>query len=123
MVKVRQYDLESPYDLDVRGTRSAFHTGQATKVSEGVKFLQQGNRRVRDIRAEQIGRIAASKPIIPSGPHPCVVRGGLLMRVSTQYHKNGPLLLGTFPGMTPKKYVVTDIHLVPGCVENTTFLC
>ena len=110
---VRQYDLESAYNLDVCATRSAFHTGQDTKVSEAVKLLQQGNRRVRDIRAEQLERIAASKPIIPSGPHPCVVRGGLLMRVSTPYHKNGQLLLGTFPGMTTMKYIVTDIHLVP----------
>ena len=35
------------------------------------------------------------------------------MRVSTPYHKNGPLLLGTFPGMTPRKYTVTNIHQVP----------
>ena len=51
---VRQYDLESAYNLDVGATRSAFHTGQDTKVSEAVKFLQQGNRRARDIRAEQL---------------------------------------------------------------------
>ena len=35
------------------------------------------------------------------------------MRVSTSYHKNGQLLLGTFPGMATMKYVVKDIHLVP----------
>ena len=105
---VRQYDLES-----VRGTRVPFRYGQATTVPELVKVLQHGNRRVRDIRAEQIERVAAARPIIPNGPHPCVVRGGLLMRVSTPYHKNGPLLLGTFPGMTPRKCTVANIHLVP----------
>ena len=110
---VRQYDLESAYSLDVRGTRMKFQTGQATTVPESVKLLQSGNRRIREIRAEQLERIAAAKPITPVGPHPCVVKGGLLMRVSTPYHKNGSLLLGTFPGMTPRKHTVTNIHLVP----------
>ena len=110
---VRQYDLELAYGLDIQGTRVPFRYGQATTVPESVKFLQTGNRRVREIRAEQIERIAAAKPIIPNGPHPCVVKGGLLMRVSTPYHKNGPLLLGTFPGIPPRKYTVTNIHQVP----------
>ena len=111
---VRHYDLESAYNLDVRGTRVPFAHGQDIPVSESVKVLQNGNRRVRDIRAEQIERIAAAKPIVPSGPHPCVVKGGLLlMRVSIPYHKNGPLMLGTFPGMTPRKHTVTKVHQVP----------
>ena len=108
---VKQYDLESAYNLDVRGTRVPYAHGQATTVPEAVKFLQQGNRRVRDIRAEQIERLAAAKPIVPSGPHPCVVKGGyLLMRVSTPYHKNGNLMLGTFPGMLPRKHTITNFH-------------
>ena len=36
------------------------------------------------------------------------------MRVSTPYHKNGPVVYWeTFPGMATMKYVVKDIHLVP----------
>ena len=35
------------------------------------------------------------------------------MRISTPYHKNGHLMLGTFPGMEPKKHVVRDVHQVP----------
>ena len=77
-----------------------------------VKFLQNGTRRVREIRAEQIERLAAVQPIVPSGPHQCVVKGGLLMRVSTPYHKNGTLMLGTFPGMAPKKHKAKP-QLVP----------
>ena len=110
---VRHYDLESAYNLDVRGTRALFTHGQALTVPESVKFLQNGNRRVREIRAEQIERLAAVKPIVPSAPHPCVVKGGLLMRVSTPYHKNGTLMLGTFPGMTPMKHKVIKPQQVP----------
>ena len=111
---VKHYDLESAYNLDLRGTRVPFQHGQATTVSESVKFLQQGNRRVRDIRAEQIERLVAARPIVPSGPHPCVLKGGfLLMRVSIPYHKNGHLMLGTFPGTQPRKHTVTKIHQVP----------
>ena len=101
---VKHYDLESAYNLDVRGTRTLYISGQATPVPESVKFLQNGTRRVREIRAEQIERLAAAQPIVPSGPHPCLVKGGLLMRVSTPYHKNGNFMLGTFPGMAPRKY-------------------
>ena len=82
-------------------------------MPESVKFLQNGTRRVREIRAEQIERLAAAKPIVPSGPHPCVVKGGLLMRISTPYHKNGNLMLGTFPGMAPRKHKVVKPHQVP----------
>ena len=81
-------------------------------MPESVKFLQNGTRRVREIRAEQIERLAAVQPTVPSGPHQCVVKGGLLMRVSTPYHKNGKLMLGTFPGMAPRKHKVKP-HLVP----------
>ena len=35
------------------------------------------------------------------------------MRVSTPYRKNGNLMLGTFPGMLPRKHTVTNIHQVP----------
>ena len=35
------------------------------------------------------------------------------MRVSTPYHKNGNLMLGTFPGMEPRKHTVMNIHQVP----------
>ena len=63
---VRHYDLESAYNLDVRGTRVPFAHGQDIPVSESVKFLQHGNRRVREIRAEQIERLAAAKPIVPT---------------------------------------------------------
>ena len=97
----------------VLGTRTLCNSGQATPVPESVKFLQNGTRRVREIRAEQIERIAAVQPIVPNGPHPCVVKGGLLMRVSTPYHKTGTLMLGTFPGMTPKKHKVVKPQLVP----------
>ena len=110
---VRHYDLESAYNLDVRGTRALFTHGQALTVPESVKFLQNGNRRVREIRAEQIERLAAVKPIVPSAPHPCVVKGGLLMRVSTPYHKNGTLMLGTFPGIAPMKHKVIKPQQVP----------
>ena len=60
-------------------------------------------------------RLAAAKPIVPNGPHPCVVKGGLLMRVSTPYHKNGYLMLGTFPGMEPRRThtVVKDSSRYP----------
>ena len=109
---VKHYDLESAYDLDLLGTRTLFNSGQATPVPESVKFLQNGTRRVREIRAEQIERLAAVQPIVPSGPHPCVVKGGLLMRVSTPYHKSGTLMLGTFPGMAPRKHKVKP-QLVP----------
>ena len=71
---VRHYDLESAYNLDVRGTRALFTHGQALTVPESVKFLQNGNRRVREIRAEQIERLAAVKPTVASAPHPCVVK-------------------------------------------------
>ena len=111
---VKQYDLESAYNLDVRGTRKPLVSGEVTKVHESVKSLQQDKRRVRDIRAEQIERLATAKPIVPSGPHPCVVKGGfLLMRVSTPYHKTGNLMLGTFPGMESKKHIVMNVHQVP----------
>ena len=110
---VKDYDLESAYNLDVLGTRKLYNSGQATPVPESVKFLQNGTRRVREIRAEQIERIAAVQPIVPIAPHPCVVKGGLLMRVSTPYHKNGTLMLGTFPGMAPKKHKVVKPQLVP----------
>ena len=110
---VRHYDLEYGYNLGVRGTRALFTHGQATTVSETVKHLQNKTRRVREIRAEQIERLAAIKPIVPNGPHPCVVKGGLLMRVSTPYHKSGNLMLGTFPGMAPRKHKITKIHQVP----------
>ena len=43
---VRQYDLESAYNLDVRGTRTPFRIGQATTVPDSVKLLQFGNRRI-----------------------------------------------------------------------------
>ena len=109
---VKHYDLDSAYNLDLLGTRTLYNSGQATPVSEPVKFLQNGTRRVREIRAEQIERLAAAQPIVPSGPHQCVVKGGLLMRVSTPYHKNGKLMLGTFPGMAPRKYKVKP-QLVP----------
>ena len=109
---VKHYDLESAYNLDLLGARTLCNSGQATPVSEPVKFLQNGTRRVREIRAEQIERLAAVQPIVPSGPHQCVVKGGLLMRVSTPYHKNGKLMLGTFPGMAPRKYKVKP-QLVP----------
>ena len=110
---VKHYDLESAYNLDVRGTRTLYNSGQATPVPDSVKFLQNGTRRVREIRAEQIERLAAAQPIVPSGPHPCVVKGGLLMRVSTPYHKNGNLMLGTFPGMAPRKFKVVKPQQVP----------
>ena len=111
---VRHYDLESAYSLDVRGTRVPFTHCQDITVPESVKSLQNGNRRVREIRAEQIERLAAAKPIVPNAPHPCVVKGGfLLMRVSTPYHKNGHLMLGTFPGMVSRKHTVMKVHQVP----------
>ena len=75
--------LNQPYNLDVHETRKPYVHGEAAKVSEAVKFLQQDKRRIREIRAEQIERLAAAKPIVPSGPHPCVVKGSfLLMRFS-----------------------------------------
>ena len=55
---VRHYDLESAYNLDIRGTRTSYTHGQATTVSESVKVLQHGNRRVREIRAEQIETVS-----------------------------------------------------------------
>ena len=110
---IKQYDLESGYNLDVHGTRTPIR-GEVVKIHESVQFLQQEKRRVRDIRAEQIERLAGIKPIVPRGPHPCVVKGGfLLMRVSTPYHKNGHLMLGTFSGMEPKKHDVKNVHRVP----------
>ena len=112
---VKHYDLESAYNLDIRGTRPSFTHGQDTTVSEPVKVLQNGNRRVREIRAEQLERLAASKPIVPVAPHPCVVKGGLLMRVSIPYHKNGKLMLGTFPGMTQENTTwESSISTTPG---------
>ena len=65
---VKHYDLESAYNLDLLGTRTLYNSGQATPVPESVKFLQNGTRRVREIRAEQIERLAAVQPIVPSGP-------------------------------------------------------
>ena len=53
---------------DLLGTRTLFKSGQATPVPESAKFLQNGTRRVREIRAEQIERLAAVQPIVPSGP-------------------------------------------------------
>ena len=44
---VRHYDLESAFNLHVRGTRALFTHGQDLAVPESVKFLQNGNRRVR----------------------------------------------------------------------------
>ena len=35
------------------------------------------------------------------------------MRVSIPYHKNGTLMLGTFPGMTSQKHTINAIHHVP----------
>ena len=37
----------------------------------------------------------------------------MLIRVSIPYHKNGNLMLGTFPGMQSRKHTVTNIHQVP----------
>ena len=110
---IKQYDLESGYNLDVHGTKTPLPRGRLAKVHESVQFLQQEERRARDIRAEQIEYLAGAKPIVPRGPHPCVVKGGLLMRISTPYHRNGHLMLGTFPGMEPRKHVVQDVHHVP----------
>ena len=110
---IKHYDLESGYNLDV-GTRRPLASGEITKIHESVQFVQQEKRRVRDIRAEQIERLVGTKPTTPKGPHPCVVKGAfLLMRVSTPHHRNGHLMLGTFPGMMSQKHVVKDIHHVP----------
>ena len=35
------------------------------------------------------------------------------MRFSIPYHKNGHLMLGTYPGMASKKYTVMKVHQVP----------
>ena len=37
----------------------------------------------------------------------------MLVRVSIPYHKNGSLMLGTFPGMKSQRHVVTGVHHVP----------
>ena len=40
---VKHYDLESAYNLDVRGTRTLYNSGQATPVPESVKFPTEWN--------------------------------------------------------------------------------
>ena len=110
---VKQYDLASTYNLDVQQTRTPLR-GPNFKIHEATQALQQGKRRVREIRAEQIERLVGTRATVPNGPHPCVLRGGLsLMRVSIPYHKNGSLMLGNFPGMKPQRHTIKSPYRVP----------
>ena len=54
---VKQHDLESGYNLDVRGTRKPLASGEITRIHQSVQFVQQEKRRVREIQAEQIERL------------------------------------------------------------------
>ena len=58
---IRRYDLESSYNLDVRGTRKPFVHGKITKVHYSDLLLQQDKRAIRAIRAEQIERLVGTK--------------------------------------------------------------
>ena len=76
---IRLNDLESSFNLDIHGTRKPFVHGENTKVHASTQYLQQEKRRVREIRAEQIERLVGTKATVFRGPHPCVVREGIML--------------------------------------------
>ena len=116
---LRLNDLEPTLTLDLKRTKREWVCGMKVKVGEPVQFLQVDKRRVRDIRAEQIERIAGNKTSVFRAPHPCLLKEGhMLIRVSIPYNKNGALLLGSFPGMKTEKHVVKDIMQVPTLALN-----